>query len=208
MEGSLSDGSKGDTSTPICDISRLDKINSQGIGIDLNLCAAHQSPFSAATITGKFNASRGLTDPHSCQAAERGHLQAVILLVQQCERLKIKQGTIMAHDTALCKAARDGDSEMAWALLRHDKIDPKLDNRCFQAPLLLAEKGAHTLVIDTLVADRRVTPYSSMTSLSFAKNDSIRRVIQSKIDDLNTRHGQIPAWLTKGSVGAWLKCQL
>lgn len=43
--------------------------------------------------------------------------------------------------------ARDRNSEMVLAPLRHDQIDPKLKNRWFQAPLSLDTKGAHLLML-------------------------------------------------------------
>ena len=87
-----------------------------------------------------INAS-GLGDPPTCQTVERAQLEAVRLLVQQGGRLQINRKTKMAHDTALCIAARDGNSEIARALLRHDQIDLNLENQWPQAPLALAAQG-------------------------------------------------------------------
>jgi ankyrin repeat protein len=189
-------------------------------GIDLNLCAAGQSPFSVAVAHGNVKTmtmllnvggveinGRGLADPPICRAAEKGHREAVKLLVQQGERLNINFGTRAAQNTALCIAARDGDAEMVRDLLRHDQIDPNLKNRWFQAPFSLAAKGEHLVVIDALLTDRRLTLCSLMTSLSWAKNDCIRRAIQSKIDDFNTRHGQNPAGSPGRRVAAFSRSQ-
>ena len=100
---------------------------------------------------------------------------------------------MMAHDTALCIAARDGNSEIVRALLRHDQIDPNLENRWLQAPLALAAQGAHLLVVDALLADRRLSPCGLTRALDFASSDSVRTVIQSKIDDFGTHHVSGPA---------------
>ncbi|KAF3005309.1 hypothetical protein E8E15_000679 [Penicillium rubens] len=91
------------------------------MGLSLNSSSASQSPFSreSADLLG----------------SSRGHLEAVRLLVQQGERLQINRGTMTAHDTALCIAARDGNSELVLALLRRDQTD---QNQPFQAPLSLA----------------------------------------------------------------------
>lgn len=169
-------------------------------GIEPGLCAAGQSPFALACAHGRVDAMKvllntgridinagGLGDPPICQAVERGQLEAVRLLVQQGEHLQINREIMMAHDTALCIAARDGNSEIARALLRHDQIDPNLENQWPQAPLALAAQGTHLLVVDALLADPRLAPCSVTRALDFASSDSVRSVIQSKIDDFGTR---------------------
>jgi ankyrin repeat protein len=72
--------------------------------------------------------ANGMGDPPICQAVERGQLETVRLLIQQGRRLQINQKTIRNHGTALCIAAQEGNPEMAQALLRHDQIDPNLEN--------------------------------------------------------------------------------
>jgi hypothetical protein len=47
-----------------------------------------------------------LMDPPLCQAAVGGHLEAVRLLVQQGQQLRINQGSLTMHDAALGIAAR------------------------------------------------------------------------------------------------------
>lgn len=166
-------------------------------GIDLTRCAAGQSPFTLACADGRVNAMKvllntgrvdinasGLRDPPICQAVERGQLEVVRLLVQQGGCLQINRKTMAAHDTALCIAARYGNSEMVRALLRHDQTDPNLQNRWFQAPLSLAAQGAHLLVVDVLLADRRLSPCGLTRALDFASSDSVRMAIQIKINDL------------------------
>ena len=168
-------------------------------GIEPGLCAAGQSPFALACALGHVDAIKvllntgrvdnnasGLRNPPICQAVERGQVEAVRLLVQQGGRLQINRETKMVHDTALCLAARDGNSEIARALLRHDQIDPNLENQWPQAPLALAAQGGHLLVVDALLADPRLSPCSVTRALEFASSDSVRRVIQSKIDDFGT----------------------
>lgn len=140
-------------------------------------------PFTNYTFTALAS---GLGDPLIYQAVERGQVEAVRLLVQQGGRLQINRKTMMAHDTALCIAAREGNSEIARALLRHDQIDPNLENRWLQAPLALAAQGAHLLVVDVLLADRRLSPCGLTKALDFPSSDSVRRLIQSKIDDFGT----------------------
>jgi len=203
-------------------VARLDTVVLRRLlampGIDPNLCAAGQSPFSVAVAHGYVKTmmmllnegdveinGRGLADPPICRAAEEGHREAVKLLVQQGERLNINFGTRVAQDTALCIAARDGDAEMVRALLCHDEIDPNLENRWFQAPLSLAAKAGHLLVVDALMTDRRLTPCSLMTSISYAKDDCIRRAIQSKIDDFNSGHGLRLAGSARRRVGAFFR---
>ena len=182
-------------------------------GIELGRCAAGQSPFALACAHGRVDAMKvllntgrvninagGLGDPPICQAVERAQLEAVRVLVQQGGRLQINRETMMAHDTALCIAARDGNSEIAQALLRHDQIDPNLENQWPQAPLALAAQGAHLLVVDALLADPRLSPCSVARALDFASSDSVRRVIQSKIDDFGTPYQGQPSRRSKGSV--------
>jgi ankyrin repeat protein len=92
-------------------------------GIDPNVCVAGVSPFSAAAANGNTHAmavllsKRGvdinatdMVDSPLCRAVSNGHLEAVKLLVLQGESLAINQSTIAAQDTALCIAARAGDS--------------------------------------------------------------------------------------------------
>ena len=189
-------------------------------GIDPNLCVAGQFPFCVAADHGHVGAmvmllnigsveinGRGLADPPICRATEKGHHEAVRLLVQQGEPLAINQSTIAAQDTALCIAARTRDSEMVRALLRHNEIDLNLKNRWFENPLLLAVKGGHYLVVDALLADWRLTPCSLIRSLSFAKNDSIRRAVQRKIEDLDTPLTQNLTPAPKRRIGTFFKSQ-
>lgn len=156
-------------------------------GIDLNIYAARQTPFSAAAAAGRVSAMRILIsqrgveintggilmDPPLCQAAVGGHLEAVRLLVQQRQRLRINQGTLTMHDTALGIAARAGDLEIVQTLLRHKKIDPSLENRWLESPLVLAVKGAHVLVVDALLADPRVDTYSLRVARAIATHEGI-----------------------------------
>jgi ankyrin repeat protein len=167
------------------------------LGIDPNICAARQTPFSAAAAAGRVNAmkillgergveintGRILMDPPLCQAAAGCHVEAVRLLVQQGERLRVNQGTLTMHDTALGIAARAGNLEIVRALLKHDKIDPSLENRWLESPLVLAVKGGYVLVVDALLADQRVDTYSLREARAIATHDGIRRAIQYEMDD-------------------------
>jgi len=166
-------------------------------GVDVARCAMGQSPFALACAHGRIDAMKvllhtgrvninasGLGDPPICQAVERGQLEAVRLLVQQGECLQINRQTMTAHDTALCIAARDGSPDLVRALLRHNQIDPNLENRWCQAPLSLAAQRTHLDVVDALLVDGRLSRCSMIAALDFANSDSIRRAIQTKIDDL------------------------
>ncbi|KAJ5982711.1 hypothetical protein N7451_012811 [Penicillium sp. IBT 35674x] len=92
-----------------------------------------QSPSALACAHGRVDAMKvllhagrvdinasGLGDPPICQAVERGQLEAVRLLVQQGGCLQINEKMTTAHDTALCIAARDGNSDLVQTLLCHD----------------------------------------------------------------------------------------
>jgi ankyrin repeat protein len=156
-------------------------------GIDLNICSARQTPFSAAAAAGRVNVmkillgekgveiNRGgiLMDPPLCQAAAGGHAEAVGLLVQQGERLRSNQGILTMHDTALGIAARAGNLEIVRALLKHEKIKPSVENRWLESPLVLATKGTHVLVVDALLADQRVDTYGLREARAIAKNEGI-----------------------------------
>lgn len=96
---------------------------------------------------------------------------------------------------------------MVRALLRHNEIDLNLENRWFENPLLLAVKGGHYLVVDALLADWRLTPCSLIRSLSFAKNDSIQRAVQRKIEDLDTPLTQNLTPAPKRRIGTFFKSQ-
>ncbi|KAJ5117618.1 hypothetical protein N7448_011250 [Penicillium atrosanguineum] len=188
-------------------------------GIELGLFAAGQSPFGLACAHGRVEAMKVLLntgrvdintsefgDPPIFQAVERGQLEAVRLLVQQGGRLQINRKTMMAHDTALCIAARDGSSEIARALLRHDQINPNLENQLLQAPLALAAQGAHLRVVDALLADPRLSPCGLTRALDFASSDSVRRVIQRKIDDFGTPVSG-PAQSSQQRTSTFLNCK-
>jgi ankyrin repeat protein len=176
-------------------------------GIDLNICAARQTPFSAAAAAGRvsgmrilmsqrgveINTGRILMDPPLCQAVAGGHLEAVRLLVQQGQRLRINQGTLTMHDTALGIAARAGDLEIVRTLLRHERIDPNLENRWLESPLVLAVKGAHVLVVDALLADQRADTYGLREAQAIATHEEIRGAIQYEIDGRRARCGWIKA---------------
>ncbi|CAI7600315.1 unnamed protein product [Penicillium pancosmium] len=170
-------------------------------GIDLNIYAARQTPFSAAAAAGRVSAMRILMsqrgveintggilmNPPLCQAAVGGHLEAVRLLVQQGQRLRINQGTLTTHDTALGIAVRAGDLEIVRTLLRHKRIDPSLENRWLESPLVLAVKGAHVLVVDALLADPMVDTSSLRVARAIATHEGIRRAIQYEMDDRRAR---------------------
>jgi ankyrin repeat protein len=119
-------------------------------GIDPNLCVAGVTPFSTAAAKGNTHAmamllgkggleinATELADPPLCRAVENGRLEAVKLLVRQGEALAINQSTVTVQDTALCIAARAGDSEMVRVLLRHPSVDPNYQNRWFEDPCCL-----------------------------------------------------------------------
>ncbi|KAJ5144360.1 hypothetical protein N7526_001868 [Penicillium atrosanguineum] len=153
--------------------------------IELARCATGQSPFvrvcanamKVLLITGRvyINAG-GLGELPICQAVERDQLEVVRLLAQ-------------AHDNALYMAARGGKSEMARVPLHLDQIDSNLED----CALVLAAQGTHLQVVDALLADRRLSLCSSTGALDFASCDSVRGVIQSKIDDFGTQHVSRPA---------------
>jgi ankyrin repeat protein len=168
-------------------------------GIALNPCVAGHSPISVAAYHGRMNTvacllsmegveinGRDVIDPPLCRAVAHGHLDVVRLLVQQGARLNINESTIATHDTALCIAARDGELEMVQALLRHDRIDVNLRNRCFEDPLMLAVKGGHFSIVDALVVNPRLKYFSLKRSLDLARNDCIQRAIRSRMEDDNT----------------------
>ena len=129
---------------------------------------------------------RDVIDPPICRAVAHGHLDVVRLLVQQGARLNINESTIATHDTALCIAAGGGDLEMVQALLRHDRIDVNLRNRCSEDPLMLAVKGGHSSIVDALVVNPRLKYFSLKRSLDLARNDCIQRAIRSRMEDDNT----------------------
>lgn len=176
-------------------------------GINLNVCAARQTPFSAAAAVGRVNTmtmllgvdgveidtSRELIDPPLCQAAVGGCLEAVRLLVKQGERLRINQGTLAMHDMALRIAARAGSLEIVRTLLEHEKIVPDLENRWMESPLKLAVKGTHALVVDALVAVQRVDTYSLRETQAIARHENIRMAILDKIDGHRACRGRIAA---------------
>lgn len=183
-------------------------------GIELNVCAARQTPFSAAAAAGRvntltmllrvrgveINTGRELIDPPLCQTAAGGHVEAVRLLVQQGEQLRINQGTLTMHDTALGIAARAGNLEIVQALLEHEKIAPDLENRWMESPLKLAVKGAHALVVDALLADQRVGEYSLREARVIATHENIRMAIQHEIDGRRTRRARIAASRNEGTL--------
>jgi ankyrin repeat protein len=198
-------GGSGQLDTPSAPLhhaaSRLDTTILEQLlaapGIDLNIYAARQTPFSAAAAAGRVSAmrifmnQRGveintggiLMDPPLCQTAVGGHLKTVRLLVQQGQRLRINQGILTTHDTALGIAARAGDLEIVRTLLRHKRIDPNLENRWLESPLVLAVKGAHVPVVDALLADPRVDTYSLRVAREIATHEGIRRAIQYEMND-------------------------
>ncbi|CAG8214342.1 unnamed protein product [Penicillium nalgiovense] len=166
-------------------------------GIYLKGRAGGQSPFSVPCAHGRLDEKvvllntgsvginvGGLGDPPICPAVERGHLEAVRLFVQQGGRLQISRGMMTAHNTVLCTAAQDENSEMVRALLRTGEIDPNIENWWFQALLSVAAKGAHLLAIDALLADRRLSLCSIVSAVNFATSASVReggKAIRSKI---------------------------
>jgi hypothetical protein len=100
---------------------------------------------------------------------------------------------LTAHDTALGIAARAGDLEIVQTLLRHKRIDPNLENRWLESPLVLAVKGAHVPVVDALLADPRVDTYSLRVARAIATHEGIRRAIQYEMDDCRARCESIKA---------------
>ncbi|KGO77186.1 hypothetical protein PITC_024280 [Penicillium italicum] len=164
-------------------------------GIYLKGWAGGQSPFSVPCAHGRLDEMvvllntgsvginvGGLGDPPICPVVERGHLEAVRLFVQQGGHLQISRGMMTAHNTVLCTAAQDENSEMVRALLRTGEIDPNVENRWFQALLSVASKGAHLLAIDALLADRRLSLCSIVAAVNFATSASVgREAIRSKI---------------------------
>jgi hypothetical protein len=132
------------------------------------------------------------------------HVEAVRLVVQQGERLRINQGTLAMHDTALGIASRAGSLEMVRTLLEHEKIAPDLENRWMESPLKLAVKVAHALVVDALVADQRVDTYSLREARAIATHESIRMAIQHENDGRRTCRGRVAASRTEGTLALGL----
>ncbi|KAJ5569050.1 hypothetical protein N7450_011536 [Penicillium hetheringtonii] len=185
-------------------------------GIDVNVCVERQTPFSTAAAMGRanimkillgirdveINTGRELMDPPLCQAATGGHVEAVRLMVEQGERLQINQGTLTTHDTALGIAARAGHLELIRALLIHQNIDPNLENRWLESPLVLAAKGAHARVVDALLADQRMDAHSLRAALWSANDENVRRAIQRQIDSRRIYSEQIVASRSQGGLAA------
>ena len=185
-------------------------------GIDVNVCVERQTPFSTAAAMGRanimkillgirdveINTGRELMDPPLCQAATGGHVEAVRLMVEQGERLRINQGNLTTHDTALGIAARAGNLELIRALLIHRNIDPNLENRWLESPLVLAAKGAHARVVDALLADQRMDAHSLRAALWSANDENVRRAIQHEIDGRRVYSEQIVASRSQGGLAA------
>jgi ankyrin repeat protein len=215
-------GGRGQTQSPSTSlhhaVARSDTVALRGLleipGIDPNIGVAGVSPFSEAAAKGNTHAmamllNKGdveinateLADPPLCRAAENGHLEAVKLLVLQDEALAINQSTVTVQDTALCIAARAGDSEMVRVLLGHPSVDPNHQNRWFEDPLLLAVKGRHLGVVDMLLQVRRMDRNSLGASLHFAEEGPIREAIQKRVNDLCGRRGASTASSLKWRIG-------
>lgn len=156
-------------------------------GIDVARCAAGQSPFALACAHGRVDAMEfllhtgrvdisfsGSGDLPICQAAERGQQKAVRLLDQQGRHLQINRKPMTTYDTALCIAVRDGSPDLIQALLRHDQIDPNLENRWCQASLSLAAQRAHLHMVYVFLADARLSRCSMFAALDFVASDSRR----------------------------------
>jgi ankyrin repeat protein len=184
-------------------------------GIDVSRCAAGQSPFALACAHGCVDAMRvllhidrvdinasGLGHPPICQAVEHGQVEAVRLLVEQGGRLQINRRTMTGADTALCIAARDGSLDLVRALLRHDQIDLNLKNRSCQGPLSLAAQRAHPNVVEALLLDGRLSRQSMTAALHTANNDSIRKLILTKIGDAGVRKLPRSSWCRFGAFQA------
>ncbi|KAJ5117404.1 hypothetical protein N7448_011036 [Penicillium atrosanguineum] len=87
-----------------------------------------------------------------------------------------------------------------------EAIDPNLENQLLQAPLALAAQGAHLRVVDALLADPRLSPCGLTRALDFASSDSVRRVIQRKIDDFGTPVSG-PAQSSQQRTSTFLNCK-
>jgi ankyrin repeat protein len=221
-------GGRGQTQSPSTSlhhaVARSDTVALRWLpeipGIDPNLCVAGVTPFSTAAAKGNTHAmamllgkggleinATELADPPLCRAVENGRLEAVKLLVRQGEALAINQSTVTVQDTALCLAARAGDSEMVRVLLRHPKVDPNHQNRWFEDPLLLAVKGGHLVVVEMLLQDPRMRLTSLWASLYFAEEGPIRQAIQKRVNDLRSRRSTSTASSLKWKIGGFLKNQ-
>ena len=99
-------------------------------------------------------------------------------------------------------AARAGHLELIRALLIHQNIDPNLENRWLESPLVLAAKGAHARVVDALLADQRMDAYSLRAALWSANDENVRRAIQHEIDGRRIYSEHIVASRSQGGLAA------
>ncbi|KAJ5568960.1 hypothetical protein N7450_011446 [Penicillium hetheringtonii] len=166
-------------------------------GIDVNVCVERQTPFSTAAAMGRANIMKillGIRDVEINTGRE--------LMDPPLERLRINQGNLTTHDTALGIAARAGNLDLIRTLLIHRNIDPNLENRWLESPLVLAAKGAHARVVDALLADQRMDAYSLRAALWSANDEDVRRAIQREIDGRRIYSGQIGASRSQGGLAA------